>query len=90
MPNILTIMGGEVKTMPDYKKIYLTMVQETENAINILIDAQRKCEPGLLSRQSRGEGQPLIGPRQTQQAKIPAVVQLPYLLPSSPKRSCIP
>lgn len=37
-------MGSEVKTMPDYKKIYLTMAQETEKAINILIDAQRKCE----------------------------------------------
>ena len=37
-------MDREVKTMPDYKKMYLTMAQETENAINILIDAQRKCE----------------------------------------------
>ena len=44
MPNILTIMGSEVKTMPDYKKMYLTLAQETEKAINILIDAQRKCE----------------------------------------------
>ena len=30
--------------MPDYKKMYLYMVQESERAINILIEAQRKCE----------------------------------------------
>lgn len=30
--------------MPDYKEMYLTMIRETERAINILIDAQRRCE----------------------------------------------
>ncbi len=30
--------------MPDYQKMYVTLVHETEKAINILIDAQRKCE----------------------------------------------
>ncbi len=30
--------------MPDYKEMYLTMVRETEQAINILVAAQRKCE----------------------------------------------
>ena len=30
--------------MLDYKKMYHIMVKETENAINTLIAAQRKCE----------------------------------------------
>lgn len=30
--------------MADYKKMYLTMVRETEKAIQILIQAQRTCE----------------------------------------------
>lgn len=30
--------------MSDYKEMYLTMMRETERAINILIDAQRQCE----------------------------------------------
>ena len=34
----------EVIQMPDYKKMYYTMIQETEKAINTLIKAQQKCE----------------------------------------------
>lgn len=30
--------------MPDYQKMYYEMVRETERAINILINAQQKCE----------------------------------------------
>lgn len=30
--------------MPDYQEMYLEMVRETEKAINILINAQQKCE----------------------------------------------
>lgn len=30
--------------MPDYKKMYLTMCQATEEAINLLIAAQQTCE----------------------------------------------
>lgn len=30
--------------MPDYKKMYLTMCQATEQAISILIAAQQVCE----------------------------------------------
>ena len=30
--------------MPDYKKMYLEMARQTEKAIQILIDAQQKCE----------------------------------------------
>ena len=38
---------GEVIEMSeyhDYKEMYLTMVRAAEDAINILIEAQRKCE----------------------------------------------
>ena len=30
--------------MPDYKEMYHKMVQASEAAINILIEAQRECE----------------------------------------------
>lgn len=30
--------------MPDWKEMYLTLFRETEKAINILIEAQRRCE----------------------------------------------
>ena len=30
--------------MPDYREMYLTMMRETERAIELLIAAQRKCE----------------------------------------------
>ena len=33
----------------DYKEMYLTMVRETEKAIGILIEAQRKCEEMYLN-----------------------------------------
>jgi len=29
---------------PDYEKMYYTMFDATEKAINLLIDAQRECE----------------------------------------------
>ena len=29
---------------PDYKEMYLKMVRASENAINILIEAQKECE----------------------------------------------
>lgn len=35
--------------MPDYKEMYLTMVRASENAISVLIEAQRKCEEMVLS-----------------------------------------
>ena len=34
--------------MLDYKKMYQIMVTETENAINTLIAAQRRCEEMFL------------------------------------------
>ncbi len=30
--------------MPDYKKMYCRMLEASEKAINILIEAQRECE----------------------------------------------
>ena len=30
--------------MPDYKEMYLTMVRASEEAVNCLVAAQRKCE----------------------------------------------
>ena len=35
--------------MPDYKEMYLTMVRASEDAVNTLIRAQRKCEELYLS-----------------------------------------
>lgn len=35
---------NEVRTMPDWKEMYLTLFRETEKAIHILIEAQRRCE----------------------------------------------
>ena len=37
-------MEQEKEYQPDYKEMYLTMLRATEKAMNILIDAQRKCE----------------------------------------------
>ena len=35
--------------MPDWKEMYLTLFRETEKAINILTDAQRRCEEMYIS-----------------------------------------
>ncbi|CAB1253669.1 conserved protein of unknown function [Ruminococcaceae bacterium BL-6] len=35
--------------MPDYQKLYIKLFQATENAINMLVDAQRECEEFYLS-----------------------------------------
>lgn len=35
--------------MPDYKKMYLTMFEASEAAINLLIAAQRECEELYIS-----------------------------------------
>ncbi len=35
--------------MQDYKEIYLKLMRATEDAIRILIDAQRSCEEIYLS-----------------------------------------
>ena len=40
---------NEVRTMPDWKEMYLTLFRETEKAINILTEAQRRCEEMCIS-----------------------------------------
>ena len=35
--------------MPDYKKMYLILFRATEQAINMLIEAQRECEELYIS-----------------------------------------
>ena len=39
--------GGD--TMPDYKKMYLTLFRASEDAVNLLVKAQRECEELYLS-----------------------------------------
>ena len=38
----------EVREMPDYKELYLTMVRASEKAIRILIEAQQACEERVM------------------------------------------
>ena len=47
--------------MPDYKEMYLTMVRATERAINILIEAQQKCEEMYVGSSDEEEGIPSAG-----------------------------
>ena len=35
--------------MPDYKKMYLTMMRASNHAVNLLIAAQRECEEHYIS-----------------------------------------
>ena len=35
--------------MPDYKEMYLTIFRASEQAINLLIAAQQKCEEHCIS-----------------------------------------
>ena len=35
--------------MPDYKEMYLTLLRASEEAVNVLIAAQRKCEEMYLA-----------------------------------------
>lgn len=39
----------EVRNMPDYKEMYLHLFRETERAIHLLIEAQRRCEEMFLN-----------------------------------------
>ena len=39
----------EVISMPDYKEMYLTMVRASEKAMNLLAEAQQKCEEMYIS-----------------------------------------
>lgn len=41
--------NGKGNYMPDYKKMYLTLFKASEEAVNLLITAQRECEELYLS-----------------------------------------
>ena len=41
--------------MPDYKEMYLKMFRASEEAINILIAAQRECEELYISQEEKEE-----------------------------------
>ena len=40
--------------MPDYKEMYLKLFRASEQAVNIIIDAQRECEEMFLSAPEPG------------------------------------
>ena len=50
--------------MPDYKKMYLRMFRASEEAINLLIQAQRECEELFL--EDTGPGLTLLPPQEEQ------------------------
>ena len=39
--------------MPDYKKMYLRLFQASEDAINLLVEAQRECEEMFLADETQ-------------------------------------
>ena len=43
--------------MPDYREMYLNMVRASEEAINLLIQAQRDCEERYLAESEQPAGQ---------------------------------
>lgn len=50
--------------MPDYKKMYLRMFRASEEAINLLIQAQRECEELFL--EDTGPKLTLLPPQEEQ------------------------
>ncbi len=46
---------GRGSPMEDYKEMYYTMVRASEEAINILVEAQRKCEEMYLAMAEAAE-----------------------------------
>lgn len=46
---MLAASGNGRVNMPDYEKMYLTMVNAAEEAINRLIQAQQECEELYIS-----------------------------------------
>lgn len=37
--------------MPDYEEMYLTMLRASEEALRIIIEAQKKCEDMYISQE---------------------------------------
>ncbi|MBD5118507.1 MAG: hypothetical protein HDT37_05300 [Clostridiales bacterium] len=54
--------------MPDYQKMYLTLFRATENAIELLIAAQRECEELYISATDSEENAISIVQGQTKNA----------------------
>ncbi len=54
--------------MPDYKKLYLRMFRASEDAINLLIKAQRECEEACISPPDAGCEVIAISPVNTEDA----------------------
>lgn len=54
--------GNGCDCMPDYKRMYLTLFHAVEEAANLLIQAQQKCEDLYVS-----SSQPESEPFQTEQ-----------------------
>ena len=52
--------------MPDYKKMYLTLVKATEEAVDLLVAAQRECEELYISSE-----EPQITLLLTENDKVP-------------------
>jgi hypothetical protein len=46
--------------MPNYKEMYMTMFRAAEDAENILIEAQRKCEELYISDDERDSDAPKL------------------------------
>ena len=44
--------------MPDYREMYLHLMRETEKAINLLIEAQRECEPQYVEPEDENSEEP--------------------------------
>lgn len=42
--------------MDDYKQMYMELMDATENAINLLISAQRKCEELYITTEESTNG----------------------------------
>ncbi len=47
--------------MSDYKEMYLTMVRASEKAIDLLVEAQQKCEEMYLSSKDEEEAEEEAG-----------------------------
>ena len=60
--------------MPDYKEMYLTLFRATEQAVNLLIAAQRECEEQYMRHPEPelvvlGSGEKEAGPEEESAAR---------------------
>ena len=52
--------------MPDWKEMYLSLMRDTESAVRILVEAQKKCEELYL--QDEGPSLQILPPASRQEA----------------------